>query len=174
MKEFIQLSINAPYPLRTPVYEGSAAQFFTKQGFTLQVMLPSPISSEIKNLRDGKIRAGFIRQESQILILFKIGDMILECPFMPQIIPNEEYATPELTESSRLFIEMHVIDTSSKTLKAIRGFTLNPKLTKELTLCVNDIRKSNFISLSPDLLYREPLNKLIKKTEMHLCGSTNS
>src|SRR5690606_5851581 len=106
MKEFIQLSINAPYPLRTPVYEGSAAQFFTKQGFTLQIMLPSPISSEIKNLRDGKIRAGFIRQESQILILFKIGDMILECPFMPQIIPNEEYATPELTESSRLFIEM--------------------------------------------------------------------
>ena len=170
MKEFIQLSTNASYPLETPVHEGSAAQFFTKQGHILQVMLPYAISSEIKVLRKGKIKAGFIRQESQILILFKIGDMILECPFMPQIIPNEEYATPILTESSRLFIEMHVIDTNSQTLKAIRGFTLHPKLSRELALCVNEIRYRDFISFSPDLLHRLSLEKLIKKTEMYQCG----
>lgn len=171
MNNLTTLLKGAPYPLKTPNYEGAAAQFFTKSGYTLQVMLPFAQSSEIQALRKGKIKAGFIRDESQILIIFEIGDMLLECLFIPQIIPKDEYELPNLKiQNSRICIDMHVIDTNTNILKALRSFTLPPKLSRQLAKCTDEIRNQNFISFSGALLNRVSIEKLIKKTEMHQCG----
>lgn len=171
MNNLTTLSKGAPYPLNIPSYEGAAAQFFIKSGFILQVMLPSAQSSEIKALRKGKIKAGFIRDESQILILFEIGDMLLECLFIPQIIPNNEYVVPDLkTQKSRFGIDMHVIDTNTNILKALRSFTLSPKLSRQLSQCTDEIRNQKFISFSSKLFNKDSVESLISKTEMHQCG----
>ncbi len=60
MTEFALLERGKPYPMPLLQGEGAAAQFLTKTGNILQIVLPDMDSKENNALRTGMIKAGFL------------------------------------------------------------------------------------------------------------------
>ncbi len=172
MHNYIALGVGSPYPLEIPCYEGAAAQFLVKPGNFLQVMMPSIINSELSTLKNGKIRAGFITQGATIFILFEIGDILLECPFNPGIIPLDLISIPNLTNANqRMVVDMHVIDTDTNNLCALRSFTLAPDLTEKIINRANKIRESENSICEPENIIHRPLTSMIKTAKLYKCGA---
>lgn len=171
MHSYITLGVGNSYPLETPCHEGAAAQFFVKSGSFLQVMMPSIMNSELSALKNGKIRSGFITQGKTIFILFEIGDLLFECPFNPNIIPEDIISIPELTnKNQRLLVDMHVIDTDTNKLCALRSFTLVPALTAKLITHVNKIRESANVICEPEDIIHQSLFSMFKTAKLYKCG----
>jgi len=171
MHNYIALGAGSPYPLVTPCHEGAAAQFLVKPGNILQVMMLSIINSELSALKNGKIRAGFITQGATIFIFFEIGDILLECPFNPGIIPQDLIFIPDLTNAcQRMAVDMHVIDTDTNNLCALRSFTLAPDLTKKFISRAKKIRESTNEICEPENIIHQPLTSMFKTTKLYKCG----
>lgn len=171
MHNYIALGVGSLYPLETPCHEGAAAQFLVKPGNILQVMMPSIINSELSTLKKGKICAGFITQGATIFILFEIGDILLECPFNPGIIPQDLISIPDLKNASqRMVVDMHVIDTDTNNLCALRSFTLAPDLTKKLISRAKKIRESVNEICEPENIIHQPLTNMFNTATLYKCG----
>lgn len=161
------LRTGTPYPLPYNSCEGAAAQFFAGNGNLLQLSLPSPLHSELIDLKKGKAFAGIVRDNSQISIYFKLGSMVLECPFSPHKIPKDILNIPKLdSPEQRLAVEMHVIDTDRGTTAALRLFTLPPALSRILIDNTNEILLASYLPPSADAF---DINFTLPA--MHRCGA---
>jgi hypothetical protein len=171
MHNCIALGVGSPYPLEVLSYEGAAAQFLVEPGNILQVMMPSIMNSELSALKNGKIRAGFITQGKTIFILFEIGDLLFECPFNPSIIPQDLISIPDTTTGNkRMAVDMHVIDTDTYKLCALRSFTLAPVLTKKLVTRAKKIRESANVICEPQNIIHQSLFSMFKTAKLYKCG----
>ena len=71
MTELITLARGEPYPLPLEQGQGAAAQFLTKTGNILQIVLPDMDSKEQNALRSGMIKSGFLYEGGSMLLLFQ-------------------------------------------------------------------------------------------------------
>ncbi|AWM92546.1 hypothetical protein DJ564_17875 [Pseudomonas sp. 31-12] len=134
-------------------------------------MMPSIINSELSALKKGKIRAGFITQGKTIFILFEIGDILFECPFNPSIIPQDLISIPDLTNANqRMVVDMHVIDTDTNNLCALRSFTLAPVLTEKFITHANKIRETANVICEPENIRHQSLISMFKTAKLYKCG----
>lgn len=171
MHSYITLGVGSSYPLETPCHEGAAAQFLVKPGNILQVMMPSIMNTELSALKKGKIRSGFITQGKTIFILFEIGDLLFECPFKPSIIPQDLISIPDLTNANqRMLVDMHVIDTDTHNLCALRSFTLAPALTEKLIAQAKKIRESANVTCELQDIVHQSLFSMFKTAKLYKCG----
>lgn len=135
MTKPILLSRGQPYPLQCPQDEGAVADFLRTGGSRLLIVLHGMSSKEEQALRGGRVTAGFMYEEGDMLWLFsfysKRGSLLFtfDAPFDARLIPADERVLPNIDNAEqRLLIEIHAVDETG-ILRAIRAVTLSPALT---------------------------------------------
>ncbi|UWU23009.1 hypothetical protein N2601_08705 [Rhizobium sp. CB3060] len=135
----IMLSRNAPYPFPFHAKDGATANFLTLSGHTLQITMANAARSEIMSVRNDPVKAGFIHDGSLILWVFVIGPLIFDCPFDARLIRPNIRDLPNIeNDRQRLGIDIHLVDTATTMLKAIRFITLSPSLTQHFLTAAQD------------------------------------
>jgi hypothetical protein len=177
VSEFINLSRGEYYPLPIEHGEGAAAQFLTKTGNILQIVLPGMHSKEQNALRSGMIKAGFLYESGSMLFLFQFygsdgGPLItFDAPFDIRILPVDERNLHNIdNERQRLAIEIHAID-EKKILRALRVVTMPPDMTVKFLMAVQEqIAAIDKPGVMARWMQQEP-NKLINQAENWILGA---
>jgi len=173
----INLSRGEPYPLPLQHGEGAAAQFLTKTGNILQIVLPNMDAKEQKALRSGMIKSAILYADGAMLLLFQFyGDngkplLTLDAPFDIRILPEDQRNLHSIDNAEqRLAIEIHGID-EKKIIRALRLVTMPPAMTIKFLSVVQD----QLTSVDPgnrkmnSWLMQQP-NDLINTTETWILG----
>ncbi len=128
------------YPLQLGNMEGARADFLTTDGNLLLIGMPGIQSSEVKAIRKGQLKAGFIKDGPLILWVFEFpNNLIFDCPFDVRIIPRNRLQLPDVTnDRQRLYIDVHLVDTTTNVVKALRGVTLHPALSRDFLSAVQE------------------------------------
>lgn len=169
----IELSVGQKYPLPITVKEGASANFLMKGDSVLHIFLPDILPSEIRQIKKGKIKAGIIVDLPLILWVFQFGDMTFECPYDIRLINKNDLELPSITnEKQRLAISMHLVDSNTNIIHALKLFTLSPELSLKFLLAAQE----QLVHPEPDItpVYNrylmQPLENLIKITQLTPCG----
>ena len=172
----IVLERGKPYPLPLAQKEGASAQFMTKTGNILQIVLPNMDSNENTALQSGMIKAGFLYDSGSMLWLFqfygKDGKPLItfDAPFDIRLLSTDQRNLHNIDNAEqRLAIESHAVD-ERKILRALRLVTLPPALTIKSLSAVQDqlsaINKPGVMAQWMQL----PLYELINETETWILG----
>jgi hypothetical protein len=145
MTEFALLERGKPYPMPISHGEGAVAQFLTKTGNILQIVLPGMDAKEQKSLKSGLIKAGFLYDGGAMLWLFQCygagaGKPLLtfDAPFDIRLLPPAERNLHNIENpQQRLAIEIHAVD-KKKILRALRVVTMPPAMTLKFLSAVQD------------------------------------
>jgi hypothetical protein len=169
------LSIGNQYPFPLGA-EGATANFLTISGNTLQVVIPNISKEELFALKKGKIKAGFLYENGDLLWLFTFFDkkrkvFTLDSPFDARLIPKELLALHDITSSNqRLVIDIHVVD-ETNTVRVLRSVTMSNALTLSFMSTIQEqiscsykkgLIHEKWITVSPD--------QLTKNAEMYELG----
>jgi len=168
------LIVGSQYPFPLPG-EGAMANFLTKSGNTLQVLIPNLSKDELFSFKKGKIKAGFLYEKGDLLWLFRFygkkgASLTLDSPFDVRSIPDELLALHDVTDrKQRLVIDIHVVD-ETNTVRALRSVTMPPALTVEFMSAVQEqistLEKNaaleRWLAINPD--------HLAKKTRLYELG----
>jgi hypothetical protein len=172
----IQLSRGEPYPLPLEQSEGAAAQFLTKTGNVLQIVLPDMDSKEQNALRSGMIKAGFLYEGGAMLFLFQFHGndgkplITFDAPFDIRLLSAAERNLHNIDNAEqRLAIEIHAVD-EKKILRALRLVTIPPDMTlKFLSAVQEQLAAIDKPGVMAGWMQREP-NELIKNTQTWVLG----
>lgn len=136
----VKLERGGQYPIRLGNSEGAKADFLTTDGNLLLIGLPGIQRSEAQAIRNGQMRAGFIKDGPLILWVFEFpGDLIFDCPFDTRIVPEGRLSLPDITNNQqRLLVNIHLVDSATNVLKGIRGITLPSKLSLDFLSAAQD------------------------------------
>lgn len=152
--------------------EGTAANFLTIGGNYLQIAMSDPARSEVMSIRRDTMKAGFIHDGPLILWVFTFGSIFLECPFDARIIPSDSLHLPDITnDAQRLGVDIHLVDTATMMLRAIRYVTLSPELTRRFLAAVDD-QLGDTREIGPILAKykRQPITALPHLAQVQRCG----
>jgi len=165
----INLSVGQPYPLPTPPppHEGASANFLSKSGNILQININNLSKEEIFALKKGKIKAGFLSKNGEIMWLFTFFDkkgavFTLDAPFDVRLITADLLALHSITNQlQRLVIDIHVIDRGI--LRVLRSVTMTNELTinflaaaqDQFTMLKNNDQLNHWLMKSPDQLTKQ-------------------
>lgn len=139
----IALSVGKSYPLVISTIPGAAAQFLRDSGNILQIMLPDISAGELYALKKGRVKAGFLYENGDLLWLFTFYDqtgavLTLDAPFDIRLYPREAMRLPDIdSPAQRLTIEIHVID-EKRIIRALRLITMPHDLTLSFLSAVQD------------------------------------
>ena len=138
------LARGEPYPLPLQHREGAAAQFLTKTGNILQIVLPNMDAKEQKALRSGMIKSAILYADGAMLLLFQFyGDngkplLTLDAPFDIRILPEDQRNLHNIENTEqRLAIEVHGVD-EKKIIQALRLVTMPPSITLKFLSTAQD------------------------------------
>jgi len=175
----INIAVGKPYPLpiNASTDEGGAAvQFLTKSGNTLQIVLPGMNKSEEQALKKGKMKAGFLYKNGDMLWLFRLYDrknkplLTLDAPFDIRILPLEQQALHSITnDQQRLVIDVHGID-ENRIVRTLRAITLPNELTILFLSSVQKQLTSNKHNVAMPFWIKQHPESLTKKTKMFTLG----
>lgn len=174
MKEtLIKLSVGEHYMLPYNSV-GATANFLIKSGSVLQLALDNPQKFEIKEIQKGAVRVGLIVDQPVLLWLFDFGKGgKYDAPYDIRLYKKDNLLLPDITnKEQRLVIELHLIDSTTNTLKAIRLFTLPPELTLKFLSAAQDQLALNNSDCDKKLekYYTYTVPQLIKNTQMYKGG----
>ena len=118
MTEVITLTHGEPYPLPLEQEQNAVAQFLTKTGNILQIVLPGMDAKEQNALRSG-IKSGFLYEGGALLLLFQFygsnGRITFDAPFDIRRLSKDRRNLPNLNHPQRLAIEVRCIDEKKNT-----------------------------------------------------------
>ncbi|OYQ37495.1 hypothetical protein CHU95_01120 [Niveispirillum lacus] len=165
-------SIGHPYPKTLPGTFGAVAEFLSRPLNVLAVALPGVTFAEELMVRGAPVMAGYIKDGPHIHWVFKIGDMLFDSPFDARLINREDLMIHDLTPETRLLVHIHLVDSNSQKLRAMRAVTLSPSLTKRF-LCdamdqLADVREVERYYAKCKAI---PLRKLPRLAKVEPCGS---
>ena len=136
----LSLEVGKNYSLSVSAIEGASANFLSKSGNFLQICLPDLQKSEVRSIRKNTLQAGLIKDGPLILWLFKFDEeLTFDCPFDVRLISKSDLALHNIdNQNQRLSIDIHLVDTQTMILKALRAVTLSPELTRAFLLEVQE------------------------------------
>jgi hypothetical protein len=177
MTELITLTRGEPYPLPLEQGQGAAAQFLTKTGNILQIVLPDMDSKEQASLRSGMIKAGFLYEGGALLLLFQFygagaGKPLItfDAPFDIRLLSKAKRNLHNIENpEQRLAIEIHAVD-EKKILRALRVVTMPPSMTlKFLSVVQDQLAAINKPGVMAGWLQQQP-EDLLNQTENWVLG----
>lgn len=149
----------------------SACAEFLRRVNVLQLTFPHVTNEEEFKVRKAPIYAGYVKRGPHIHWVFKVGGMLFDCPFDARIIPQDELTLHDLATDTRLLVSVHLVDTFTGNLRALREVTLSPSLTKRF-LCdvvdqLADLRNASRFQAELEAI---PLPALAKVVPTERCG----
>lgn len=169
-----KISVGEFYPC--PVQDGMRANFLSNTGSVLLIGLPNMDKEEVYAFKKGEIRCGIIVDQPVILWVFDFGrGGQYDAPFDANLYSREQLQLHDISnEHQRLAIEMHVVEMSNNTIKALKLFTLPPELTvKFLSATQDQLAQKNDALYNKKLaaLYQKDIQQLIASTKMYKAGT---
>jgi len=173
MTELITLTRGEPYPLPLEQEQNAVAQFLTKTGNVLQILMPGMSSKEQTALRSGMIKSGFLYEGGALLLLFQFygsnGRITFDAPFDIRRLSKDRRNLPNLNHPQRLAIEIRCID-EKKILRALRLVTMPPAMThKFLSAAQDQLAAINKPGVMAGWLQQQP-EDLLNQTENWVLG----
>jgi hypothetical protein len=177
---FVELACGTAYPLPLPQHKegGAGAQFLTRRGNRLQIILPGMTVKEQKAIRSGMIKSDLLYKNGAMLLLFQFyggnGKLLLtfDAPFDIRLLPSADRYLPNIENAEqRLAIDLHAVD-GNGILRALRLITMPPGMTiKFLTAAQDQLvetrsgakEMAEWLRLQPD--------ELINKTKTWVLGT---
>ena len=170
--DILSIGSQYPFPLRG---EGATANFLTQSGNTLQICIPNLTKEELFSLKKGKIKAGFLYKNGNMLWLFTFYDkkgqvLTLDSPFNIRLIPKDLLALHDITNNKqRLVVDIHVID-ESNTLRALRSATMPPSLTVDFMGAVQEQMGALNSSIALEIWLQTAPSQLASNVDMRELG----
>lgn len=180
MSDTMTIQLNQPFPEPLEAnMPGTRANFMINGSSMLLIAEPKLSKREIDKYRKGKVRMGLYREGTAMLLLFTFDhEMAMACPFNPCLIPDEYFTeNAEEAKHTHRLVSLVLVDTADNcNVKALRAFTIPPKLNYELTGMALEIRASK---PSPSLIYmhteialgRQTNDQLVSSVPMTTCGA---
>lgn len=168
------LEIGKKYPFDLPHQEGAAVNFLTTDSNILVIAINNLTATELFALKKGKIKAGFLYENGDLLFLFTFFDkkgavFTLDAPFDIREVDKEIRALHSITDKEqRLAIEIHVIDNGI--VKALRLITIPNKLTVEFLSAVQEQLATTAKNSAMQKWMQHSPGYLTKKVKMHELG----
>lgn len=129
------LEIGRRYPLEGPFPREGAEFNYTAAGLRLRVFIPGATGPEVRAVRKGEARFALAVEEPAIFLLARFGDELAwgDAPFNVHLV-SEEWRRTTLaspgTDELRNALEIHLVDSRSLVLKAIRVVGLPAPFTE--------------------------------------------
>jgi hypothetical protein len=171
----ITLSVGKSYPLPTQGI-GAAAQFLRDTGNILQIMLPDISAGELFALKKGRVKAGFLYENGDMLWLFTFYDqagpvLTLDAPFDIRLYSRDVMALHDIqSPEERLTIEIHIIN-EKHILRALRLITMPHELTLAFLSAVQDQLASSASGISMARWLQNEPSRLTQFANMYGLGS---
>jgi hypothetical protein len=176
--EALLLRRGEPYPLPVALEFGAAAQFLMDSGSILQICIPDMTPADEECLRSGCVTAGLLVEGSALLLVFQFHApdgrpvLLFDCPYDARLVAPEARrlpSTPSATES-HLLIQVHAVD-GQGLLRALRGITLSPELTRRFLSAVMDQLSALASGKATHGRWRTvPAGELARQAGMRVCG----
>lgn len=149
-----QLEVGKPYQAGLKRISEGFVFVFNQSGGVLKIVFDSPLDSEIKEIKDGKIKLGLIEEKGIIFLLFKFGHLPwMDTPY--NVTLSQPYELQELAdEKTGYAVQIILIDGMTGIVKALKLIELPHEMSKRLKELVENQRKAPL----PD--YDAVLNKL--------------
>jgi len=168
----IRIEQGGRYPLPIQTVDGAAVNFLGDHN-TLQIAMRNIQRSEANAIRKGTLRAGLIVDGPLILWVFEfVGDLIFDCPFDARLIPKSALRLPNITNDlQRLLVDIHLVETATNTVRAIRAVTLPPGITRDFLAAVQD-QLADHRSMAPIVARYAAIDLLMlrNRARMQRCG----
>lgn len=176
MTYLIKFAVGDQYPM--PIRNGgAAANFLTKSGNFLQIGVPNINKSELHALKKSEIKCGLIIDQPLLLFLFSFsGFGECDSPFDIRLYQPDQIALHDITNAEQhLLIDLHVVDTATNTLKALRAITM----PNELAVKFISAAQEQLLQPKNDMLYEQKLfiyyqsdiTDLISNAKMYKLGT---
>jgi hypothetical protein len=165
------IELNQPYPFELPEEQGAIADFLSPYGNELLISIPDISSDEALILQEGDMMGGFLAQNGAILFFWQFlnGDeavITLDSPFDAREIPDIQLEILD-EESTDLVIDIHVIDATTKIVKALRSVSFPPELTlKFLAAAKNQLANSQLGEIQQTTWMNADLMDLVSLVQM--------
>lgn len=177
MSHFVSLVLGERYPFKLPGTEGAIADFLRPSVNRLVVAMPDITEQEVRAMRQGEIRGGFLFKNSAILFLWQFVDpdtnapvLTLDSPFDARFI--KDIRLDDITGAEdRLLVEGHIVDTATNIIKGLRAVTMPPDMTVAFLSAVQEqlsSQQSGTEQMQAWMAY-QPVD-LIKQTKMWVMG----
>ena len=173
---FESISIGQEYPFSTPPSEGAISDFLRPSSNRLLISICDITSDEASVLSKGELRCGLLAKNGAIIFLWQFKDkhgrpvFTLDSPFDAKLINDIQLYDVNNSET-RINIDVHAVDLSSKLVRSLRSITMPPGLTLEFLSAVQDqlaTHKDGNMQLKA-WMSMEPY-ELTKQTQMWLMG----
>lgn len=144
MTQPTMLTLGMNYPLQdcTQYSDGAIAEFL-REGNTLLVVANNLNMQEIDALTEGDVYCGVLYKNGCLIITVQFHDkndnalFTFDAPFDSRLIPSIKL--PNINnDAERLGVNIHIVDTSTNTLKGLRFITLSAKTTLDLFKAVQE------------------------------------
>lgn len=173
---FDSICKDQPYPFSLPPLEGAISDFLRPSSNRLLISICDISLEEASVLSKGEMRCGLLAKNGAMLFLWQFKDkrgqpvFTLDSPFDAKAI-NDIQLYDVNTSETRMNIDVHAVDLSSKLVRSLRSITMPPGLTLEFLSAVQDqlathddgnMQLKTWMSMGP--------YELTKQTKMWLMG----
>ncbi len=162
MMKMITLAVGEQYPNKMAAsQEGARADFLNENSNILLISMPNIDKKELKALKKGQLECGLLVDDGGIMLVWRFSlnnkpVVTLDSFFNAKLI--KEISLYDITNSEeRLEIEVHVVDTETNIIKAIKLMTMPNDLTLAFMSAVQ-----NQIAFSGDV--NKQLNKWLSES----------
>lgn len=136
------LVVGQKYNFPVPQYDGAASDFLRRSGNRLLIALSGINDKEKKELRKSEIRGGIYARNGAILFIWqflykKKLIMTFDSPFDSRVIPDLQLYNVE-NNQTRLLIDVHIVDSSTNLICALRAVTMPNDMTLAFFSAVQD------------------------------------
>lgn len=131
--DMTKLVVGEKFPSSTPASDGAYYEF-DNSGHALKIFAADLSAHEIKAIRKGRAIFGVYEKDGILFLLSKFGDMDwMDAPYHAGLYDiNRRPEIVELTENSRAFLQVFLVDTQDGKLKGMRGMTLGRMTTQKI------------------------------------------
>jgi hypothetical protein len=175
--QYSTVIVNQPYPFPLPSGQGAIAEFLRPSSNKLLIVMPEITSQEEIVLRKGKMQAGLLVKNGEMLFIWqflKDGNAVLtfDSPFDARVITDIKLYDIE-NSNERLLIDIHVVDSATKLVRALRSITMPPELTITFLSSVQDQLANTPGASGKQFEYWMSctLNNLAAQTKMYAMGA---
>lgn len=154
------------YPLA--IADGVFIDLFLHSASTLRIGMPNISDAEAEDYRAGQLKFGLVYKDGAILTLWKFGGQPWIDAHFDAVLAHRlgRLEIPTLTAESRMLIDLHLVDTSTKIVKGLRAFTLSVKQTAIALSAVKRQLKDGMSSDALTSLLSLPTDELVDGNEI--------
>jgi hypothetical protein len=140
---FEAIAVGEIYPFKLPSCEGVVSDFLRSGSNRLLIAINDISRDEEKTLRKGELRCGMLAKNGAVLLIWQFRDnrgkplFTLESPFDARLIKDIQLYDVS-NSKTRINIDIHIVDLSTKLIRGLRSITMPPSLTVEFLSAVQD------------------------------------